>query len=95
LRSNVVPDVRLPNVLRSHAGGAAVVQAEGETVSEVLASLEASYPGLAGQLRTPEGTAHRFVNLYVDDDDVRYLDGLATKVGRDSEISIMPAVAGG
>jgi len=90
-----VPDVRLPTVLRSHAGGAAVVQADGETVAEVLTSLEASYPGLAGQLRTAEGTAHRFVNLYVDDDDVRYLDGLATKVGQGSEISIMPAVAGG
>lgn len=90
-----MPDVRLPTVLRSHAGGAAVVQAAGETVAEVLASLEATYPGLAGQLRTPEGAAHKFVNLYVDDDDVRYLDGLATKVGEGSEVSILPAVAGG
>lgn len=90
-----MPDVRLPTVLRTHAGGAAVVPAEGTTVAEVLASLEATYPGLAGQLRTPEGTAHRFVNVYVDDDDVRYLDGLATKVGADTEVSILPAVAGG
>jgi len=90
-----VPDVRLPTVLRTHAGGASVVKAEGETVADVLASLEATYPGLAGQLRTPEGTAHRFVNVYVDDDDVRYLDGLDTKVGKDSEVSILPAVAGG
>ncbi|MEO5678771.1 MAG: MoaD/ThiS family protein [Acidimicrobiales bacterium] len=87
--------VRLPTVLRSHAGGAAVVEAGGETVAEVLDWLEGTYPGLAGQLRTPEGAAHRFVNVYVDDDDVRYLDGLATKVGEGSEISILPAVAGG
>jgi molybdopterin converting factor small subunit len=90
-----VPDVRLPTVLRSHAGGAAVVQAEGETVADVLSSLEAAYPGLAGQLRTPTGTAHKFVNVYVDDDDVRYLDGLDTKVTETSEVSILPAVAGG
>jgi len=64
-------------------------------VADVLASLEATYPGLAGQLRTPDGAAHRFVNVYVDDDDVRYLDGLATKVGVDAEVSILPAVAGG
>ncbi len=90
-----MPAVRLPTVLRSHAGGSAVVEAEGETVAEVLAWLEATYPGLTGQLRTPEGTAHRFVNVYVDDDDVRYLDGLATKVGDGAEVSILPAVAGG
>jgi len=95
LRSSTVPDVRLPTVLRTHSGGAAVVKADGETVADVLASLEATYPGLAGQLRTPEGNAHRFVNVYVDDDDVRYLDGLATKVAADSEVSILPAVAGG
>ena len=90
-----MPDVRLPTVLRAHAGGAAVVRAEGETVADVLASLEATFPGLSGQLRTPDGAAHRFVNLYVDDDDVRYLDGLATKVTERSEVSILPAVAGG
>jgi molybdopterin converting factor small subunit len=90
-----VPDVRLPTVLRPHAGGVATVKADGETVADVLDSLEATYPGLAGQLRSPDGTAHRFVNVYVDDDDVRYLDGLATKVGEGSEVSILPAVAGG
>ena len=90
-----MPAVRRPTVLRSHAGGAAVVTAEGETVAEVLDWLETTYPGLAGQLRTADGAAHRFVNVYVDDDDVRYLDGLATKVGGGSEVSILPAVAGG
>jgi len=64
-------------------------------VADVLAALEAAYPGVAGQLRTPDGAAHKFVNVYVDDDDVRYLDGLDTKVGEASEVSILPAVAGG
>ena len=90
-----MPDVRLPTVLRSHAGGASVVTAEGETVADVLSSLEAAYPGLAGQLRTATGTAHKFVNVYVNDDDARYLDGLDTKLSADDEISILPAVAGG
>ncbi len=90
-----MPAVRLPTVLRSHAGGAAVVVAEGETVADVLSWLEATYPGMAGQLRAPGGEAHRFVNVYVDDDDVRYLDGLATKVGEGTEVTILPAVAGG
>jgi len=90
-----VPAVRLPTVLRTHAHGAAIVQADGETVADVLVWLEVTYPGLAGQLRTADGAAHRFVNVYVDDDDVRYLDGLATKVSAGSEVSILPAVAGG
>ena len=90
-----MPAVRLPTVLRTHAGGAAIVDAGGETIAQVLAWLESAYPGLVGQLRTPEGTAHRFVNVYLDDDDVRYLDGLDTKVGEGSEVSILPAVAGG
>jgi sulfur-carrier protein len=90
-----VPDVRLPTVLRSHAGGASVVTAEGDTVGEVLAWLEATYPGLSGQLRNADGSAHRFVNVYVNDDDARYLDGLDTKLSADDEISLLPAVAGG
>jgi molybdopterin converting factor small subunit len=90
-----VPDVRLPTVLRSHTGGASVVNAEGETVGEVLGWLETSFPGLAGQLRNADGTAHKFVNVYVNDDDARYLDGLDTKLSADDEVSILPAVAGG
>ena len=90
-----MPAVRLPTVLRTHAGGAAVVEAQGETVADVLAWLEVTYPGMASQLLAPGGAAHRFVNVYVDDDDVRYLDGLATKVGEGAEVSILPAVAGG
>jgi molybdopterin converting factor small subunit len=61
----------------------------------VLAWLESSFPGLAGQLRNADGTAHKFVNVYVNDDDARYLDGLDTKLSPTDEVSILPAVAGG
>ena len=88
-------DVRLPTVLRAHAGGRATVSAEGATVGEVLADLVRSYPGMGGQVLTEEGTLHRFVNVYVDDDDVRYLEQLDTKVAPGATVSILPAVAGG
>lgn len=88
-------DVRLPTVLRQHAGGQASVQANGSTLGEVIDDLVRQFPGLAGQVVTDEGTLHRFVNVYVGDDDVRYLDKLDTKVTGDEVISILPAVAGG
>jgi len=88
-------EVRLPTVLRTHAGGKATVTAEGATVGEVLADLVRSYPGMAGQVLTEGGALHRFVNVYVDDDDVRYLDQLETKVSSGDTVSILPAVAGG
>jgi molybdopterin synthase sulfur carrier subunit len=90
-----VPEVRLPTVLRPHAGGLSTVQAEGTTVGEVLEDLATRFPGLKGQLLTAEGTLHRFVNVYVNDDDVRYLDKLDTKVAPGDVVSILPAVAGG
>lgn len=88
-------EVRLPTVLRSHAGGAASVRVDGATIGEVLTKLVAEYPGMAGQVLTSEGTLHKFVNIYVDDDDVRYLQGLDTPVADGAEVSILPAVAGG
>ncbi|HEY6430291.1 MAG TPA: ubiquitin-like small modifier protein 1 [Acidimicrobiales bacterium] len=88
-------EVRLPTVLRSHAGGASVVTVDGSTIGEVLAKLAAEYPGLKGQVLTDEGALHKFVNIYVDDDDVRYLHGLDTPVPDGAEVSILPAVAGG
>ena len=87
--------VRLPTVLRPAAGGNSTVSANGSTIGEVLADLVATYPGMAGQVLTDDGTLHRFVNVYVNDDDVRYLDQLDTKVVDGDEISILPAVAGG
>jgi len=87
--------VRVPTVLRTHVEGAASVSAEGETIGEVFADLTARYPGLQGQLVGDDGALHKFVNVYVDDEDVRYLDGLQTKVADGAEISVLPAVAGG
>jgi len=91
----VTVQVRLPTVLRPHAGGQSTVTASGSTIGEVLADLVHSYPGMAGQVLTEDGTLHRFVNVYVDDDDVRYLEQLDTTVADGATVSILPAVAGG
>jgi len=88
-------EVRLPTVLRQHAAGQSSVTASGATLGEVFEDLVRQFPGLAGQVVTPDGTLHRFVNVYVDDDDVRYLDKLDTKVADDDVVTILPAVAGG
>jgi molybdopterin converting factor small subunit len=87
--------VNLPTVLRTHAGGAKEVSADGSTVGEVLTGIVAEYPGLAGQVIDDDGALHKFVNVYLNDDDVRYLSSLDTPVKDDDEISILPAVAGG
>jgi MoaD family protein len=87
--------VHLPTVLRSHTGGAKDVTADGATVGEVLNALAAEYPGLSGQVINGDGTLHKFVNVYVNDDDVRYLSALDTPVTDSDEVSILPAVAGG
>jgi sulfur-carrier protein len=91
----VAVEVRLPTVLRSHAGGVSTVQVSAGTLGDVLGKLVAEYPGLSGQVVQDDGTLHKFVNIYVDDDDVRYLQGLETPVPDGAEISILPAVAGG
>jgi sulfur-carrier protein len=91
----VAVEVRLPTVLRSHAGGASVVSVEGATVGDVLAKLVAEFPGLSGQVVQADGSLHKFVNIYVNDDDVRYLQGVDTPVPEGAELSILPAVAGG
>jgi sulfur-carrier protein len=88
-------EVRLPTLLRPHAGGSASVSAAGATVGEVFADLTARYPGLADQLVDESGSIHKFVNVYRNDDDIRYLDQLDTKVADGDSISILPAVAGG
>jgi molybdopterin synthase sulfur carrier subunit len=88
-------EIRLPTVLRPHAGGQSTVQVDGSTIGEVLTNLVDSNPGMKGQVLTDDGTLHRFVNVYLNDDDVRYLDQLDTKVSPGDTISILPAVAGG
>ena len=88
-------EVRLPNILRPMAGGEVAVKVEGGTVGEVFDDLVHQYPGLRASLLTPEGGMHRHLNVFLDDDDVRYLGGLEAKVGESSTVTLMPAVAGG
>jgi len=88
-------EVKLPTLLRVHAGGASSLHADGATVGEVFDALTAQHPGLAGNLVDDNGALHKFVNVYRNDDDIRYLDSLDTKVADGDVISILPAVAGG
>ena len=87
--------VRLPTVLRPHANGEARVLAVGGTVGEVVQELVGKFPGMAPNLLSDDGVLHRFVNVYVNDEDVRYLDKLDTTLADGDELSILPAVAGG
>ncbi|HEV2242477.1 MAG TPA: MoaD/ThiS family protein [Streptosporangiaceae bacterium] len=87
--------VRIPTILRTYTGGAAEVTAEGGTLREVLAKLDAAYPGLAGRILDESGKLRRFVNVYVGEEDVRLADGLDTQVPPGTQVSVIPAVAGG
>jgi MoaD family protein len=87
--------VKLPTILRKHAGGEPLVDAVGGTLRELLADLEDRYPGITKNVVTEEGGLHRFVNVYVNDEDVRYLGSLETSVQEGDIVSILPAVAGG
>ena len=87
--------VKLPTILRKHAGGEPRVAAEGATLRELLSDLETRYPGITKNVVTGDGALHRFVNVYVNDEDVRYLGSLETAVAEGDTISILPAVAGG
>ncbi|MGQ0745052.1 MAG: MoaD/ThiS family protein [Acidimicrobiales bacterium] len=88
-------EIRLPTVLRSHAAGQSKVTGEGATVRELFADLIGRYPGLASQILTDDGSLHRFVNIYRNDDDIRFLGALDATVGETDVITILPAVAGG
>jgi molybdopterin synthase sulfur carrier subunit len=87
--------VKLPQILRKHAGGAAVVQADGSTLRELLKDLESRYPGITRNVVSGDGALHRFINVYVNDEDVRYLGSLETPVAEGDTVSLLPAVAGG
>jgi sulfur-carrier protein len=87
--------VKLPTILRSATAGEATVEGSGGTLREVLDDLEARYPGLTRGVVTEDGGLHRFVNVYVNQEDVRYLGALETEVGDGDVVSILPAVAGG
>jgi sulfur-carrier protein len=87
--------VRIPSVLRPAVGGEKELDVEGATVGEVIDGLIGRFPSLRDQLLTGEGDLNRFVNVYVNGQDVRYLDGLGTKVEPRDEVRLLPAMAGG
>jgi len=90
-----VSTVKFPAVLRANVGGAREVDAPGSTIGEVLDGLVATYPALRDQLFTDDGELNRFVNVYVNGQDVRYLAGLDTPVAPADEVRLLPAMAGG
>jgi sulfur-carrier protein len=90
-----MPKVRIPTPLRKLTDGQAEVHAEGEDLRTVVANLEAAHPGIEDRLLDDAGQLRRFVNVFVRDEDVRFQDGLDTKVTESDTISIVPAVAGG
>ncbi|MHB8662625.1 MAG: MoaD/ThiS family protein [Acidimicrobiales bacterium] len=87
--------VRIPTQLRTLTGGAGQVGVDGSTVVEVLKALDVAHPGMGERLFDDAGKLRRFVNVFVADEDVRFLDGLATAVAAGQTVSIVPAVAGG
>jgi molybdopterin converting factor small subunit len=91
----VAVTVRIPTQLRPLAGGNSDVKLDGASVGEVLKSLEAAYPGFQDRLFDESGKLRRFVNVFVADEDIRFLDGLDTAVAEGATVSIVPAVAGG
>ena len=88
-------EVRLPNILRLAAGGQASVTSDGATVGEVFQDLVRQFPELGPQVLGADGGLHRHLNVFLNDDDIRYLGRLDAKVGADDTITLMPAVAGG
>ena len=88
-------EVRIPTILRSYTGGAKSVEASGSSLSEVITDLDARHPGLRGRLVTDDGGLHRFVNVYVNDEDVRFTGSLSTTLADGDSVTILPAVAGG
>ena len=87
--------VRIPTILRTYTGGESEVSAEGDTLAAVLEDLDANYSGIKGRILDEAGQLRRFVNVYVGNDDVRFLDNLKTPTPDGTQISVIPAVAGG
>jgi len=88
-------EVRIPTILRQYTGGAKAVQASGSSLSSLIDDLEAQHPGIKSRLVTDSGALHRFVNVYVNDEDVRFTGALDTGLTDGDEVTILPAVAGG
>lgn len=87
--------VRVPTILNPYTGGVTVVEADGATLSDLLLDLDVRYPGIRARVVDDQGALRRFVNIYVNDDDVRFTGGLDTPIGDSADVSIIPAVAGG
>jgi molybdopterin synthase sulfur carrier subunit len=87
--------VKVPTILRTYTGGSAEVTVAGATLAEAIADLDAQYPGIGARVLDDDGRLRRFVNVYVNDDDVRFLEDLATPTPDGTNVSIIPAVAGG
>jgi sulfur-carrier protein len=90
-----MPNVRIPPVLRPHTGGASDVTADGANVGEVLRALVESHPGTREQIFSSDGELNRYVNVYLNDEDVRVLEGLETPASNSDTVVILPAMAGG
>jgi len=88
-------EVRVPTILRSYTGGQKVVSGAGDTIADLLANLDEQFPGLRGRLITEEGALHKFVNIYINDEDVRFLGALDAKLNDGDTVTVLPAVAGG
>jgi molybdopterin converting factor small subunit len=93
--SSMSVSVRIPTILRTYTGGSSEVAASGATLLEVLDDLDANHPGIKARVLDDAGEIRRFVNVYVGNDDVRFLDGLKTPTPEGAQLSIIPAVAGG
>ena len=88
-------EVRIPTILRTYTGGEKTVQGAGDTLEALISDLDGKYPGLRGRLVTDAGALHRFVNVYVNDEDVRFTGALETGLKDGDEVTVLPAVAGG
>ena len=88
-------EVRIPTILRKHTGGAKAVESKGSTIGEIIEQLDADHPGLKSAIIADEGEIHRFINIYLNDEDVRFSGALETPVSDGDVVSILPAVAGG
>ena len=88
-------EVKIPTVFRKYTGNEATVELEPGTIADLIDQLESRYPGFKEQLLASDGQLHRFVNVYVNDEDARYLEKLDTKVAEGDRVSLLPSVAGG
>jgi MoaD family protein len=88
-------EVRIPTVFRKYTSGEAAVELEPGTVGDLIGQLERRWPGIRSQIMTESGELHRFVNVYLNDEDIRYLEKLDTKAAEGDTVSLLPSVAGG